>query len=211
MWASLRLLQWIICSQNPKILNARCQVPGVTINSKVLTTPRPINDCFWYRMGSYLAWATYVQDCTFMKYTCCLWERRPRYNRGEKGEMGMLYRPWEGTEKATHNKMYRPNEESQVRKVCKPVCGLSPGSVGYSRPRLKSHRDPWRPFLLPFLVPDPRSLSCPSLAALAPRLLCWPFTELIQHIKVTKDVSNKKKNVCKGAVCCHFTEMTQLT
>lgn len=79
-------------------------MPGVTINSKLLTTPYPINDCFWYRMGSYLAWAIYVQDCTFMKYTCSLWKHRPIYIREEKGEMKILYRPWEEREKAIHNK-----------------------------------------------------------------------------------------------------------
>ena len=178
MRASLRLLQWIICSQHPKILNAHCPMSGVTINSKLLTTPCPINDCFWYRVGSYLAWATYVQDCTFMKYTCSLWKHRPRYNTEEKGKTGILSRPWEEREKAIDNKMNLLTEESQVRKVCKPVCRISPAAIGYSWPRLKSHWDPWRSLQLHFVVLDPpipllllQPCSCcprPSLLT-----LCW--------------------------------------
>lgn len=100
MWVSLRLLQWIICSQHSKIRNAHWQMPGVTINSKLWTTSCLVNDCLWYRLVSYSAWATYMQDCTFMKYTCTLWKQGSKCTKKKKREMGILYRLREEREKA---------------------------------------------------------------------------------------------------------------
>lgn len=85
---------------------------------------------FLTQNGSHLAWEHRFKTAhSWNPLVPC--ENTGKDTTENRKRMEILYKLWEGREEPKHNKINLLNGESHVRKVCKPVCGISPASMGY--------------------------------------------------------------------------------
>lgn len=134
---------------------------------------------------------TRAQEWTLMEYTSSLWKHGQRHNRELQGD-GISCEREEGSSNTTKGTSWMASSRWGR---CVSLC------VG-------SHQHHWDidgPDSNPMeTLGNPSYASCPlfltpSLVALVPGLLCCLFAQLIQLIKVAKDVSNKE-----SVEICHF-------
>lgn len=168
-------------------LTATCQ--DLLLISFIYSLP---HDCFWHRMAH--TWHEQPMCKTEHSWnTSVPCENTGKDTTENRRGMAILYKLWEGGEEPKHNKRNLSDGKSQVGKVCKPVCGISP--MGYWWPSSRLTESLGNPSCAGSLP----SLLDPSLVALVPGLLRWLFTQLIQPIKVTEDISNQI-----SVEICHF-------